>query len=92
MLSGHVNLSLVAILVSRVSKKQAKVGIICTYPDSMSAPPSLCLVGGSRGGWVKDAQTTASRLVTDEEGNGRDWRVSQVMLVDLAEIDQDLSD
>jgi hypothetical protein len=33
----------------------------------------------------------ASRLVTDEEGNGRNWRVSQTMLVDLAEIDQDLA-
>ncbi|HRQ41549.1 MAG TPA: DUF234 domain-containing protein [Chloroflexota bacterium] len=51
----------------------------------------IAYVGMARGGWVKDVQTTASKLVTDEERNGRNWRISQTMLVDLAEIDQDLS-
>jgi hypothetical protein len=51
----------------------------------------IAYVGMARGGWAKDAQTMASSMVTDEEGNGRHWRICQTMLVDLAEIDEDLS-
>ncbi|MCZ7674176.1 MAG: hypothetical protein M5U34_47145 [Chloroflexi bacterium] len=51
----------------------------------------VAYVGMARGGWTPDAQARASKLLVDEEGNGRNWRVSQTMLVDLAEIDQDLS-
>jgi uncharacterized protein len=51
----------------------------------------VAYVGMARGGWAKKAQTAASKLMSNEERNGRNWRVSQMMLVDLAEIDQDLS-
>ena len=51
----------------------------------------IAYVGMARGGWVKNATTVASRLITDAEGNGRNWRVSQTVLVDLVEIDQDLA-
>jgi len=51
----------------------------------------IVYVGMARGGWTEDAQATVSRLMRDDERNGRNWRVSQIRLVDLAEIDQDLA-
>ena len=52
----------------------------------------VAYVGMARGGWSTDAERVASRLIDDSVENGRNWRVSQMILVDLAEIDQDLSD
>ncbi len=52
----------------------------------------IAYVGMARGGWSTEAQTMAEDVMTGESKNGRNWKVSKTMLVDLREIDQDLSD
>ena len=80
------------------SPKQMGVGVLETlHHKTEGVVPTqgnwqVAYVGMARGGWAADAQTMASRLEIDEEGNDRNWRVSQIILVDLAVIDHDLSE
>ncbi len=49
----------------------------------------ILYVGMARGGWSRSAQEAAGRITSRERG--KNWQATNTVLVDLTQIDEDLS-